>query len=273
MPGLNSTFCGAEPAWANACVGDNGNPGYWTYAKGFSQAANLMIRAVLSDRARHLSVDEYIYPVCFNMRHSVELCLKGAIAQIQEIAQIRGNPLEFNLAGSHDINLIWDFIETESSRLDERYFPIIKEIDSVIKDLGKVDPTGQTFRYPVSSESKKHLTDVSVISFINLYKAFKILEGQLEILHNLGTYLIDEYGFNTITRNLSRFQIWKLANELPPTKEWREASFFQVRSSLKGKYGLSSNELSKAINLIKNHYEFAPLIGERSALLLSLIHI
>lgn len=233
--GLNNTFCGAEPTWANACVGNNGNPSYWTYAKGFSQAANLMIKAVISDRARHLSVDEYIYPVCFNMRHSVELCLKGTIAHIQKIAQMRGASLAFDLAGSHDINSIWNFIKAESSKLDERYLAIINEIDSVIKDLGEVDPTGQTFRYPVSSESKKHLTEVSVINFINLYKAFKALEAQLDILHHLGEYLIDEYGLRTITKNLSRFQIWKLANELPSTENWREASFDQVRSSLKKK--------------------------------------
>jgi hypothetical protein len=73
VSGLNNTFCGAKPTWANACVGNNGNPNYWTYTKGFPQAANLMIKAVLLDRGRQLSVDEYIYPVCFNMRHSVEL--------------------------------------------------------------------------------------------------------------------------------------------------------------------------------------------------------
>ncbi|WP_342247873.1 hypothetical protein [Pseudomonas sp. OTU2001] len=68
----NSTFCSSEPTWANACVGNNGSPGYFEYSKGFSTAANLLIDQVLS-RKMDLEIDDLVYPVCFNMRHSVEL--------------------------------------------------------------------------------------------------------------------------------------------------------------------------------------------------------
>ena len=43
----NETFIGGDPIWANACVGENGFPGYWEYAKGFSQAAKTLIDMAL----------------------------------------------------------------------------------------------------------------------------------------------------------------------------------------------------------------------------------
>ena len=67
----NLTFRGGEPFWANACVGENGMPNYYDYAKGFSEGANLLIRAALSNNGCEYPVDTFIYPICFNMRHSV----------------------------------------------------------------------------------------------------------------------------------------------------------------------------------------------------------
>ena len=39
----NKTFTGSGPTWANACVGDNGQPNYIEYSKGYSKAANLLL--------------------------------------------------------------------------------------------------------------------------------------------------------------------------------------------------------------------------------------
>jgi hypothetical protein len=100
----NQTFRGAEPSWANACVGENGDPSYVEYARGFSKAANILIRAVLKDRSIHLTTDEFVYPICFNMRHSIELRLKGAIEALQKLATLKSERLPFNIKGTHDLN-------------------------------------------------------------------------------------------------------------------------------------------------------------------------
>ena len=105
MKKINPTFCGGEPAWANACVGDNGSPDYVEYSKGFSQAANLLIEQVLQNRGQNPLVDHMVYPVCFNMRHSVELRLKGAIEEIGKIAKFKNIIISFDLSGSHDIKI------------------------------------------------------------------------------------------------------------------------------------------------------------------------
>ena len=105
----NETFIGGVPTWANACVGENGFPGYWEYAKGFSQAATILINMVLRERGLKHSVDMMVYPACFNMRHSVELRLKDAISGLILIEKCRCRNLQFDFAGSHDIGNIWAF--------------------------------------------------------------------------------------------------------------------------------------------------------------------
>lgn len=266
MSKSNKTFCGGAPTWANACVGNNGSPGYWEYSKGFSSAANLLIDTVLRDQARTLSVDEFVYPVCFNMRHSVELRLKAAITDLMTISDIKGEKIFFDYAGSHDINLIWEFFKYQSEAIDKRYRIVNEEIYSTIGDIAEVDATGQTFRYPVSAESQKHLTEVSLINFINLKHKFNELEKNLDTLHKLNIFLIDEYSLKTFTKNLSRKKLFDIAKSLPPKKEWSEDHFDVIRNDIKRKYEISSNELSKAINLIKENYEFSHIIDIQPAL-------
>lgn len=262
MEKQNSTFRGASPIWANACVGDNGHPGYWEYSTGYSQAANLIIKAVLDDGGIHLSVDNFIYPVCFNMRHSVELRLKGLIEQLQKIASYKKESFRFDFAKSHDISNIWGFFKTRAIDIDKRYIAFTDLLENLILDIAEIDPTGQTFRYPLSSESKKHLTDVSVINFIVLSDAFKRVESLLEKIWKLSIYLIDEYSLQTFTNNLNRSEIQIIAKTLPPKHEWKNSSFNDVLASLRASLGISNKELSKAINIIKTHYEFAPDVSE-----------
>ncbi|MGL5031782.1 MAG: hypothetical protein ACRC5V_10620 [Aeromonas sp.] len=150
----NSTFTFGKPSWANACVGNNGSPSYVEYAQGFSIAANLIIDQVLSCKHYHLNVDEMVYPACFNMRHSVELRLKGAIEALQDIAKIKKTTIKFDYAGSHDIGNIWSFFKEKSEAIDVRFLSINKKIESTISDIVDVDATGQTFRYPLCKDKK-----------------------------------------------------------------------------------------------------------------------
>ncbi|MBD9616756.1 hypothetical protein [Pseudomonas sp. PDM07] len=261
MTETNPTFRGADPIWANACVGDNGNPSYVEYSIGFSKAANILIDLVLNDESDVLSVDEFVYPVCFNMRHSVELRLKGAIDELIEIAGLKNTTLQFNSSGSHDIGIIWSFFQTQSEIVDSRYSDINKKIEPTILDIAQVDPTGQTFRYPFSNTSQKHLTDVALINFVVLKQKFNELEKNLETLHDLNRWLRTEYHQGTFTTKLSRPQIFKIAKKLPRTEKWREAEFTEIKEQIKAEYNLGNRDFSKAIDVIKCHYSLAPIIG------------
>lgn len=267
MKEKNPTFRGAEPSWANACVGNNGNPSYVEYSQGFSKAANVLIDEVIKDDGIHFTVDEFIYPVCFNMRHSVELRLKGSIDEIISLAKIKNINLTFNNSTSHDIGIIWSFFKENSEALDKRYIEVNELIEPTILDIAEVDPTGQTFRYAKSNDSQKHLTDVAVINFFVLKNKFNTLEENLKTLHLLNQWLIDEYSQGTFTNKLSRLDIFKIANSLPPLSAWREPEFIEIKDSIKTEYSLSNRDFSKAVELIKSHYNLSPMISEPLPLL------
>ena len=261
MTQTNPTFRGAEPTWANACVGNNGNPSYVEYSIGFSKAANILIDLVINDHSSNLSVDEFVYPVCFNMRHSVELRLKGAIEELIEIAKIKKNTLQFDSSGSHDIGSIWGFFQAQSEIIDSRYSGVNKKIEPTILDIAQVDPTGQTFRYATSNTAQKHLTDVSLINFIVLKRKFNELEENLDELHRLNKWLQIEYRQGTFTSKLSRPQIFRIAKKLPRSDKWREPEFIEIKEQIKFEYDLGSRDFSKALDKIKCHYSLAPMIS------------
>ena len=257
----NETFIGGVPTWANACVGENGFPGYWEYAKGFSQAATILINMVLRERGLKHSVDIMVYPVCFNMRHSVELRLKDAISGLILIEKCRCRNLQFDFAGSHDIGNIWAFFTEKARSVDDRYEPIISRLDKRIADIAEVDATGQTFRYPLDTESQKHLVEVSVINFVALKESFAVLEAALDDLHHLSRYLLDEYAWGFFTKRLSRKNLFELATLLPRRSAWVNESFGAIKNVLKDRFKIGSKELSESIKRIESHFELAPLIG------------
>lgn len=258
----NHTFMNAEPNWANACVGDNGNPNYKEYSKGYSKAANLLLNNVIDNRGD--DVDLLIYPICFNMRHSIELRIKGAINEIEKISKIKGYLLpNFDLITSHDIRNIWSYFKENSNSLDSRFGIINEKLNATILDIANIDPTGQTFRYPESNDDQKHLIEQDVINCYILKSRFKYLEDGLIYLVDS---LIDEYKLGTFTKNLSRQQIFELTKHLPPYEQWNDNSFKTIKAELRIRYKISSNELTKAITNIKNHYEFGSQIGIKKPL-------
>lgn len=258
----NKTFKCGNPFWANACVGNNGIVSYITYAEGFSKAANTLLKYVLNNNGDH--VDSYIYPICFNMRHSIELRLKGAVEKLLKLSTIKSNNLpEFNLISSHDIGNIWNYYKVESERLDTRFVSVNALMEPTILDIAQIDPTGQTFRYPYNIDKKKHLIKQSTINCLTLYEKFSELELFFNNLYDLTLSLIEEYKLNTFTAKLSRSQLFKLAQDLPKYNQW---STSLMKEPLKQKYSLSSNDLTKALNIIKENYETCGLIRKNKDL-------
>ncbi|MFC1399019.1 hypothetical protein [Acinetobacter lactucae] len=252
----NTTFLGSNPIWANACVGDNGYINYLTYAKGYSKAANLILDYLLQNNGN--DVDLFIYPVCFNMRHSIELRIKGAIQEIDQLAEIKELQLPlFNLAGSHDIGNIWNYFRQNSEVLDFRFKDLNDLLDQTIRDIAEIDSTGQTFRYPFDTENKKHLTEQRTISCVVLKNKFKELEKNLDSLKHLNELLIEEYKLGTFTSKFSRAQIFNFAHTLPPIERWKSDL---DKESLRSQYSLTSNDLTKIINLVKSNYEICSIV-------------
>ncbi|MGL5031781.1 MAG: hypothetical protein ACRC5V_10615 [Aeromonas sp.] len=75
------------------------------------------------------------------------------------------------------------------------------------------------------------------------------------------TFLDEEYSLNTFTTKLSRPKLFSLAENLPNKELWSDNSFDNTKKSLCEKFDLTSNDLSRAINLIKSNYELSHMIG------------
>ncbi|WP_157209770.1 hypothetical protein [Marinimicrobium agarilyticum] len=254
---MNFTFSSRGPSWANACVGNNGDPGYYEYSKGYSMSAKLILEKVLEDHG--VDSEFHIYPACFCIRHSVELRLKHSIEKISKIYKIKSTTISFDYSRSHDIKSIWEFFKEASNKLDDRYKDEISSIENVILDIADIDPTGQTFRYPKNLNSKKHLRETGgLINCLNLFRVFSDLESRLDHLDRLNSYLIDEYGMESFTKNLSRKKIFEIAELLPKKDHWNLDTFSESKKEIAKKYQISNRELSKAIDIIKNHFEMAP---------------
>lgn len=259
---VNKTFIGAEPTWANACVGNNGYVSYIHYAEGFSAAANLLAKQVLLCRGIENPVDTFVYPICFNMRHSVELRLKGNIDRLQKMAKSRLSITEIDLNKTHDIILLWNHVKLLSRDFDKRSTDSINSLDEYISDIGEIDATGQTFRYPHDTDNTKHLTKESIINVAVLYQRFTELEKQLKYFERFTEQLEEEYRVGTYTRTLSRADIFSIAKQLPPRPEWRTSAFQEAKESIKLQYGIGSSEFSKAINIIQENHETAQIINQ-----------
>ncbi|MBP5956976.1 hypothetical protein ICA16_14990 [Pseudomonas anatoliensis] len=265
--GQNSSFRRGEPTWANACVGENGQPSYVEYAKGFSAAANSLIFNVLETRGAKFSPDLLIYPICFNMRHAVELHLKGTADYLINFSSKRPPTIEFNLASSHDIGIIWNFIKTNSVRIDPRYSIIIQKMDQTISDIAKIDPTGQTFRYAFDKESKKHLVETYLINVKVLHDKFSKLENHLSDLNLLNEAIDEELRYGDRTSKLSRHDLYLIAKALPKRSSWGTEKFIQTKETIQKKLNISSNDFSRALTCIQKNYQLSHIIEAPLALL------
>ncbi len=156
-----------------------------------------------------------------------------------------------------------EIFKRESENLDIRYQTLNERIEPTILDIANVDATGQTFRYAVDRESQRHLTDIAIINFNVLKVRFVALEHELDNLLFLTEFLIEEYSLKTFTAKLSRQQLFSLADELPSISSWKDESFKDTKVVLREQFSLGSRDLSKAIDIIKSHYELKHRIDSR----------
>ncbi|HDH7817940.1 hypothetical protein [Klebsiella grimontii] len=250
----------------NACVGNNGSPDLYYYADGFADSVDLLIEALTAGHSAQL--DTLIYPICFSLRHSVELTIKGQIKDLSQLAKRRNQPLapdtdiekELN---QHDIMNLWIFFSVHAAAFDRRYKEKVSALEPLIRCIGETDPTGQTFRYSYSAEAKKHLTDVSVINVLVLREQFCVIREQLEELTGLTHWLWREYSTGIFTKTLSRKDLQAIAVQLPPRQSWSDpsAGLDGIRSCIKSEYNIGSKELTEAFSKIQNSRDLARIIG------------
>ncbi|WP_250481769.1 hypothetical protein [Caballeronia sp. NCTM5] len=238
----NATFRDSSPAWANACVGDNGEPDIVDYAEGFANAARVLLEQVLEHRGLKYPADTFVYPICFNMRHAIELYIKAAIETLRALNHHVYRLPQFDTDTLHNIDKLWAYFKEHALSIDRRYQGVVAALDRDILDFSEVDATGQVFRYPFNRENQKHLTELAIISLRVLATKFPQLVENLKTLNYLGRVLAHEYRFKTYTSRLSRFDLICIAYRVPPRYEWGSEAFGHAKAELKAHFNIGSKK-------------------------------
>ena len=250
----------------NACVGNNGWRGMFSYIDGYQSATLVMLESILSqyvpdidynrpEQAFLWNNDTSIYPILFTARHFIEIYIKQKIHTINYF-KVKENINE-KLVKTHDIERLWNiFVDIVERTKDSRLTSYIEKIAPYIQDFNRIDPTGETFRYPYSSEGTKHLEDMGVIGLFNFYSKFNELSEICNVFTFQMDFLVDEYKVETFTKSLSRQDIEHIAQKLPVYEEWSQSNIPDIKNSLKAELSIGSKEFSEAIDIIKNHIEF-----------------
>lgn len=255
----SSMFRGDEECEFNACVGNNGWVDLSTYSYGFDEAVGFLCAAALTHQA---SVDALIYPIIFNARHRVELFIKS---ELKNIGSIRASLAvsDDKITKTHDLKTLWDTLAKLYRQCDRRFIPLVDFCDPFIDEFHKIDPKGETFRYPYSQDGIKHLMNRSVIGVRNFFLAYRSLTKNLSEIELLSNCLVSEYGTGTCTKDLSRKDLSDMANDLPDRATWADPAgdFESVKNGHMAKYGLSGRKYCQAVKIILSHRQFSVLVG------------
>lgn len=253
----NDTFRSGDEFHFNACVGQNGINTIDTYGYGYDEGTKKLIEAAIEDFS-----DFLILPIVFMARHRIELFLKRNIRITEEYCSIISNSRIYDskMQEKHDLQKLWEYLKWLCEK-DKRLQETLTTLEPFVVDYFKVDLTGQTFRYPFSLMGEHHLDNLYHINLLIFRDRYLGMSAQMENMDYIAPTILYEYQQGTFTNALSRWDIETISKKLPPEREWNRPSFDTVRNKLKEEYNLSSNQLSKAINIIKNHREFTANIN------------
>lgn len=242
-----------------ACVGVNGGTDNFDIREGFKSSVNIMIKAV-EDGAYE---DTLIYPVVYNVRHSIELSLKIILEKlicIYDIKKLRFDNNDKKRIYTHDIKTLDDIIK-KYYLIDKRIVAYYKQISPYLQDYF-FDNQGDVFKYETDHNGNPHLIKlgISSISYDVLKKKYNEMMEIFDYLIFEVEYLCKEYAVGTFTKKLSREDIQKIAMKLPPRKKWKENDFSICKNIIKQEYVIGSKEFSDVLNIIQNHREFCNYI-------------
>ncbi len=253
----NGTFHTGDFVSYNACVGYNGTNDLETYEIGYDIAVKQLIN---STKSSHIPVDAIIYPIAFCARQKLELFLKDMIKHLGYIKYLINNCEKENLKLKHELDKLFQKF-SELTLIDSRCQKDITIIEKFVKDFHDIDPTGQTFRYPESTENTQHLIDLSCINIIDFEKIYIPFSAYCEKFRVMIEFLIEEYIQKTFIDGVSRNDIFEISKMLPQRYDWGKPEFLVIKKQIMEKFKISSNKFSKVLNIIQKHTYFSLNIG------------
>jgi hypothetical protein len=148
------------------------------------RAAEILYNALLADPSIR-DLDTVIFPYAQCWRHHVELQLKSLLAQLRALSDL---PTEAR--HHHRIDQLWQ----ETRKLILEHFPDdntdLAVVGKVIKQLSRLDPVGEAFRYATSRDGRMTLPDVDRINLVAFHEALVGVANYLDAVDTgTGEYL------------------------------------------------------------------------------------
>ena len=265
----NTLFAGEEKrsdvSKYNACVGNNGWVGMYSYIDGFQSSTVILLESLIKDVDKEdfdgftWCLDTCVYPILFSARHFLELFLKQQILRISYFKNKSKSDYEIKLKllKTHDTHKLWQLFLSEVKEVsDSRLNKYLNKIHIFTLEFHNIDSTGETFRYPYNQKNSLHLTNHSVIGLKRFYEQFLKFSKLASEFSYLTDYLNQEYRVGTYTKHLSRNDIEQIACSLPKKNDWKSQNLKKHQLDAKNKYGVGSREFKEVLEIIQNNIEF-----------------
>ena len=251
-----------------ACVGNNGGTTDYSIFKGFADTVKIIYDSL---KIYQTEEDAMVYPMAFSARHCVELGLKISIRELRDFLNFKKIASRINRldVGQLDKMLLEHDLQSLANsmfafmKIDRRFLAYKSLMEPYLCDY-YFDKKGDMFRYAESRDKTSNLVEANIeyIGLTTLYERFSMIVKYFDEFYETISMLYDEYKTGSYTQSLTRGDIEKIADELPNIADWKEDRFKCVKNQLKEKYQIGSNELSQAIDIIKDVPVFSVKIGK-----------
>lgn len=150
-------FGPAEDWWHNACLNylpDQLN----AYATGYKDAGDIVADHAIRHR---YGLDTLIYPILFLYRHYLEIRIKEIIQQGNRL--LRGKA---PAPHGHRLINLWEACSRIITKVwpEEESGESVRSINRCIRELSRVDPTSEAFRYSRLRKGRKSLAGITHIN-------------------------------------------------------------------------------------------------------------
>lgn len=173
---------------ARAYIGwENKELSLYGVKEGYKRAADSLVDIAIENGLKNRIdiLDEYIFPIMFSYRHSIEVSLKLIYSRaFGELPK-----------GGHDMLVIWDdYIVNKvlnNIKLSISYNEII-EIRNLLKELQGQDSKADVWRYLMNKEGSLYFTEWDFIDYRNLKESMNYLYSYLEGMYNELDYILSD---------------------------------------------------------------------------------
>lgn len=139
--------------------------GLYGRIQGFRRAAEILYNTMRADQSVR-DLDTVVFPYLTCWRHHIELQLKSILAQLRVMCDMPAKA-----AHHHKIDQLW----VETQKIIATEFPDEKDdlvnVGRLIRQLSKIDPDGQEFRYAYRRDGSDTLPDVDRINLLEFHEA------------------------------------------------------------------------------------------------------